>query len=365
MPIDRYYDFWLCNIPGIGYRKRKNLLEYFGSSREIFYGKRRAFEDIPSLTQKDREALAAGRDLEQLKREYEDMQKRGIHFVSCQDKGFPEKLKEVSEPPWGIFYRGRLPHGTLPAVAIVGARNASGEGRALAEKFGRELAANGIAVVSGMARGVDIAAQRGAMQAPGGRTYGVLGTGVDICYPGNHLETFMQIQSRGGVLSEFPLKTPPLPYHFPMRNRLISGLADGILVVEAREGSGSLITAELGLEQGKDIFVIPGSICSPLYQGGNELLKSGAFPVTKVRDILDGLGLFFDEDVVERKKKTNIMLETTEKIVYAILSLEPVSISGLVEETGLQPQEVLKNLVSLQEKALVREVGNHHYAIVL
>lgn len=363
--MDKYYDFWLCNLPGIGYRKRKRLLEYFGSPREIFYGRKEAFDEIPRLGQKDREAIFSGRSLDLVRREYEDMERRGIFFITREEAGFPEQFRQVSEPPHGIFYRGSLPSGTLPAVAIVGARNASGEGKALAEKFGRELAANGISVISGMARGVDIAAQRGAMQAPGGRTYGVLGTGVDICYPGNHLETFMEMQKRGGLLSEFPLKTPPLPYHFPMRNRLISGLSGGILVIEAKEGSGSLITAELGLEQGKEIFVVPGSICNPLYQGGNELLKSGACPVTKVQDILDGLGLFFDEDVVERKKKTNVMLETTEKIVYAILSLEPVSISRLVEETGLPPQEVLDILISLQKKKLVREMGSHRYAILL
>ncbi len=182
---------------------------------------------------------------------------------------------------------------------------------------------------------------------------------------GYNIGLYMDIQQNGGILSEQCPGEPPLPCYFPQRNRIISALSDVILVMEAREKSGSLITAELGLEQGKEIFVIPGSICNPLYQGGNELLKIGACPVTKVGDILDGLGLFFDEDVVERKKKTNVMLETTEKIVYAILSLEPVSISILVEETGLQPQEVLAALDSLQRRKLARETENRRYAIML
>lgn len=361
---EKIYDFWLCNIPEIGYQKRRYLLEYFGSGREIFYGKESVFEKIPNLRQKDRDAIFRDRNQDIVERKYEELERRGICFISRKENGFPEKLKHIAQPPHGIFYRGSLPGENIPAVAIVGARNASGEGKALAERFGRELAANGVSVISGLARGVDIAAQRGAMELPMGRTYGVLGTGVDICYPGNHLEYFMQMQKKGGVLSEFPLGVPPLPYHFPMRNRIISGLADGILVVEAKKGSGSLITAELGLEQGKEIFVIPGSICNPLYEGGNELLKSGAFPVTKAQDVLDGLGLFFDEDVIERKKKTNVLLETAEKIVYAILSLEPISISRLVEETGLEPQEVLKNLHSLQQKGLVKEMGNHRYSMI-
>lgn len=141
------------------------------------------------------------------------------------------------------------------------------------------------------------------MKAAHGRTYGVMGTGIDICYPREHIEFYMLMQENGGVISEFPLQTPALPYHFPMRNRIISGLSDGILVIEAGKGSGSLITAEIGLEQGRDIFVVPGNLMNPKYEGGNELLKNGAGLVTKVRDILDGLGLFYDSDVVERKKK--------------------------------------------------------------
>ena len=248
-------------------------------------------------------------------------------------------------------------------MAVVGAREASYEAKQIADKFGYELAENGIQVISGMARGVDIAAQRGAMKAANGRTYAVLGTGADICYPREHIEPYMMMQENGGVISEFPPGTPALPYNFPMRNRIISALSDGILVLEARKGSGSLITAEAGLEQGKEIFVVPGNILNPLYEGGNELLKNGAAPVTKVRDILDGLGLFFDEDVVERKKKSQVMLETPEKIVYAMLSLEPIHISHIAEKTNLELTSVMEILFSLQMKQLVQTVGNSYYAV--
>ena len=167
------------------------------------------------------------------------------------------------------------------------------------------------------------------------------------------------------MLSEYPPGTPSLPWHFPMRNRIISGISDGVLVVEARAGSGSLITAETALEQGRDIFVVPGNILDGRYEGGNELLKSGAFPVTKVQDILDGLGLFYEEDVTEQKKKNEVMLETVEKMVYANLSFEPVHISVLVERTSLKLQEVMEILLGLQLKKLVSAVGNSYFVLRL
>lgn len=165
------------------------------------------------------------------------------------------------------------------------------------------------------------------------------------------------------MISQFPLHTPAFPYNFPIRNGVISALADGVLVIEAGKKSGSLITAELALEQGKEIFVLPGNITNPQYEGSNELLKNGAIPVTSVLDILDGFGLFFDEDVVERKKKTQDMLETAEKMVYASLSLEPVHISEITEKTGIELSEVMEILFSLQMKQVVQTVGNNYFAI--
>ena len=362
---EKIYAFWLCNLQGIGNRKIDRLIEYFGSPEAVFYGKEPHFAQIQNLNQKDRERLAAKRSLDEVKKQYEDACRQGISFVYQKEEGYPEKLKQLEDMPYGIFYKGSLPSQTLPSVSVVGARNASYEGRQIADKFGYELAENGIQVISGMARGIDIAAQKGAMKASHGRTYGVMGTGADICYPREHIESYMLMQENGGVISEFPLQAPALPYHFPMRNRIISGLSDGILVIEAGKGSGSLITAEIGLEQGRDIFVVPGNLMNPKYEGGNELLKNGAGLVTKVRDILDGLGIFYDSDVVERKKKINVMLETTEKIVYASLSLEPVHISQIAEKTGIEFASVMEILFSLQRKQLVQTVGNNYFAIKL
>lgn len=362
---EKMFDFWLCNITGIGNRKIKSLLEYFGSPEGVFLAKRQQLCQIGNLREKDREQILSCQNTEQLKRQYEQLQKKGIHFLSVREKEYPEKLCCLSDAPYGLYYKGRLPCSFAPSIAVVGAREASFEGKSLAEKFGRELAENGIQVISGMAKGIDISAQRGVLKTKRGRTYGVLGTGIDICYPRQHIEEYMMMQENGGVLSEFPLQTPPLPYHFPMRNRLISAFSDGILVMEAGRGSGSLITAEQGLEQGKEIFVIPGNIMNPKYDGSNELLKNGAVLVTSVRDILDGLGLFFDDDVIERKKKSEVMLETSEKIVYAMLSLEPVHLAQITEETGMELSCVMEVLLSLQIKNLVQAIGNNYFMIKL
>lgn len=357
--------FWLSSIPGIGPKKIQALLFHFGDLEEIFRLEDKMLGEISCLRERDRQLLQQRRDYTYWKERLEKIQQRGIYFVWKGEKTYPKRLKEIADAPFGLYVRGELPENNKPSVAIVGARQVSREGRELARKFGRELAENGVQVISGLARGVDVHAQRGAMEMPAGRTFGVLGTGIDICYPREHIETYMQIQKQGGLISEYAPGTPGLSSNFPMRNRIISGLSDGILVIEAHKKSGSLITVEAGVEQGKEIFVIPGSIIDPAYQGSNSLLQAGACLVTRVRDILDGMGVFVDEDVSTCKKKNEVMLETPEKIVYAILGLDPVHISEIVERTGFSVMEVMDSLYLLEKKGLISMVGNHYYAVRL
>ncbi|CDE69133.1 DNA-processing protein DprA [Jutongia huaianensis] len=359
------YEFWLSSIPGIGCRKIKALLERFGAPEDIFRLKREQLQEISSLRTKDIETLMASRNTDQIQKDWEELCKKEIHFTSLSHPDYPDKLKHIPDPPYSLFYKGSLPAGDIPSVAVVGARNVSHAGLETARQFGRELAENGIAVVSGLARGVDVTAQNGVLTVAGGRTYGVLGCGIDRCYPENHIESYMLMQENGGVISEFCPGMLPYPANFPMRNRIISGLSDGILVIEAGKKSGSLITAELGLDQGKEVFVVPGDIYNPCYIGSNQLIQSGAALVTKTRDILDGLGIFMDEDASVRKKKCEVMLETSEKIVYSYLGLEPIHISELVRISGLSVQRTVNLLLSMELKGVVRQVGNQYYAIVL
>lgn len=362
---EQIYAVWLSGLIGIGFQKINKLVEALGSLEAVFRVSEKSLEALEILPEKDRKRLINSRNLDKIKYRYDKMKKAGIGYTYYWQEDYPQALKHLSSPPFGLFYKGHLPLEQQRSVAVVGARNASHAGKETALRLGRELAENGIAVVSGLARGVDISSQRGVLQVAGGRTYGILGCGIDRCYPDSHIESYMMMQEQGGVLSEFPPGTAPLPYYFPMRNRIISGLADAVLVIEAGKKSGSLITAEMGLEQGKDIFVVPGDIYDPAYEGSNQLIQNGAALITKTRDILDGLGVFLDEDVSVRKKKNEVMLETTEKIVYSYLSLEPIHLSEIVRISGFPVQKVMELLVSMELKGLVKDVGNHYYAIVL
>lgn len=357
--------YWLANQPGIGRKKIQILWDYFGSIEEIFFSKEHTLQQVPGISDREQKILQQDREYPFWQEKLCCLQQRGIRFIWQKDPEYPARLSRIPDPPFALYVRGEIPDNDKPAVAIVGSRNASHEGLEIARKFGRELSENGIRIISGLARGIDVTAQRGALEIPVGRTYGVLGTGIDICYPRNHIETYMQIIHQGGLISEYAPGIQGRAGMFAVRNRIISGLADGILVIEAGENSGSLITAETGLDQGREIFVVPGSILNPSYLGSNRLLQEGACFVTQVRDILDGLGIFYDEDVSLKKKKIELMLETPEKIVYAILGFDPVHISIIAERTGIAVTDVMEALVTLEQKKLIRMVGGHYYAITL
>ena len=207
-------------------------------------------------------------------------------YIRRTDEEFPEKLRQIKNPPEGIYVRGQLPAEDKPTVAIIGARRCSTYGREMAEWFAGELAAAGVQVVSGMAAGVDGIAQRASLRA-GGRSFGVLGCGTDICYPTDNRDLYETLQKCGGILSEYAPGTPPDAFHFPMRNRIISGISDAVLVVEAKERSGTLITVDFALEQGREVFVLPGRITDSLSAGCNRLLRQGAGIALSPKDILE------------------------------------------------------------------------------
>ena len=232
----------------------------------------------------------------------EELAQAGISFVSALEEGFPDKLREIPDPPFGIYYKGKMPGETEPAAAIIGARLASGYGREQARRFGRQISARGIAVISGMARGIDGIAQKAALDA-GGKSYAVLGCGVDICYPEENRELYERLQQQGGVLSEYPPGMQPIAKLFPPRNRIISGLSDLVLVIEARKRSGTLITVDMALEQGREVYALPGRVSDALSDGCNRLIRQGAGPATCPQDILEyffGTGSEEDSEV-ERK----------------------------------------------------------------
>lgn len=352
------YWFWICSIIEIGPAVIDKLLAYFGDLEHIFMADASVLETLDlgrGYGAKARAALIHSRNEAEIAKSYAAMKARGASFVSIEEVEYPKVLKHIEGAPKGLFYRGQLPSEVAPAIAIVGGRQSSAYGRTMAECFGRSLGASGVSVISGLARGIDGFAHSGALKG-GGYTLGVLGCGVDICYPRENFTLYMEIQRQGCLLSEFPLGTPPLSRNFPMRNRIISGLADGILVIEARKKSGSLITADFGLEQGKDIFVIPGRGDDPLCEGCNNLIKQGAHLVTNPEEILESYHIH-----VKETKKNNKALAKTEELVYDSISLTPKSFGDLLKDVPLTQGELANTLVSLELLGHIKQVGKGYY----
>ena len=279
-----------------------------------------------------------------------------IRFVRKEDEAYPGRLRPYAGMPGKIYVRGRLPEEGRPAVAIVGARRSTPYGNGTARTFAKELAAAGVQIISGMAWGIDGMAHEGALEA-GGDTYAVLGCGVDICYPFGHRGLYERLIREGGVLSEQPPGMPPKSGHFPARNRIISALSDLVLVVEAGEKSGALITADLALEQGKDVYAVPGRVGDVQSRGCLNLIRQGAGLADSPDTILDVLGV----SPAGNREPTKILLAKEENIVYSWICLQPVSLEMLVQKTGMPAGKVLSILVSLELKGCIRQIQKNEY----
>lgn len=280
--------------------------------------------------------------------------------IAAQDREYPERLGKLTGMPKKLYVKGRMPRDELPAIAIVGARMCSSYGRVQAYQYARYFSRAGIQVISGLAMGIDLEAHKGAMDG-GTPTFAVLGSGPDLCYPAANRTYYRKIQEMGGgILSEYPARTPPAAWHFPARNRIISGLADVVLVIEAREKSGALITVDFALEQGKSVYALPGPVDSPLSLGCHKLLRDGAGVAFSPEEVLKE----WDPDTYKvdtTGKKTKIRLATEWDLVYSNLDLQPRSLESLAVSLDMPVAKVLKILADLEIKGLIREVGKNYY----
>ena len=365
MPV-AYYEYWLSQIPYIGSATIQKLLSRYGTPEQIYRASAAELAEDKLLTGRQLTSLErsrCGQALHKIDRDLELMKRQKIRLITSGSSEYPESLRHIANPPYSLFVKGRLPDPDRPCLAVVGGRTTSYAARSFAAKIGRELAEHGIGVVSGLARGIDVAAQQGVLSIPGGVTYGILGCGIDQCYPEENMEPYMLMQQQGGVISEFAPGVRPVAANFPMRNRLISGLSRGILVIGARENSGSLITVSHALEEGKDIFVVPGNVWDPGFEASNRLLKEGAVPVTGIRDILDGMGIFVDEDISSTKDRVVKNLTGEEARIYELLGLSPVHISQICEALQMSVPQVLQVIHGLLGRGIVREEGNHYYTV--
>lgn len=276
---------WLTTLKGLSLQGQKAALSYFGSPREAFLAGQGAISQVPGLSPQERDALDR-KDLRMAEGVMEDCERNAISILTFDDPRYPWRLKNIDTPPLVLYYQGEfLPFDDLPVVTVVGARAASGYGLTSARKLGSQLGASGATVVSGAAKGIDSQALEGAL-SQGAKVAAVLGNGLDVIYPTESKRLYEEVRRHGCLLSEFTPGTRPLAWNFPQRNRIMSGLSLGVLVIEATKKSGSLITATLALEQGRDVFAIPGNIDLPACEGSNALIQEGAGLVTCGWDIL-------------------------------------------------------------------------------
>lgn len=297
-----------------------------------------------------------------LSAEMQKLDRVGAHFITHDEDAYPPLLKQLPDAPIILYVRGTLLPDDQRALAIVGTRKATSYGRDAAYRLARELAAQGVTIISGLAHGIDAAAHQGALDG-GGRTIAVLGCGVDRIYPADHRALAARIIQNGALVSEFPLGSAPDAHHFPRRNRIISGLSLGVLIVEAPHKSGAIITASAAAEQGREVFAVPGSIFSPASAGANRLIQDGAKLVLTVDDILDELQLI--SRYVETRKVAEKVAPANEeeRLILDMLGAEPTHVDDLVRRCGLPVATVNSTLAILELKGLARAVGVMQYCL--
>jgi len=344
-------------VPGVGPATARALVERLGSARAFFSTSSAGLDalGVPRAAIDARDgALRAARD------EAARAGAAGTTLLTLADACYPALLREIADPPLWLAVRGELAGDDDVAVAIVGARRASEYGKRIAEELGRGLAQAGVTVVSGLATGVDAAAHRGAL-AGGGRTVGVLGTGVDRVYPTWHATLARDVAARGALVTEFPFGTPPLAANFPRRNRIISGLTRGTIVVEAAEESGSLVTARHALAQGREVFAVPGPVGPALHRGPHRLIQEGATLVTRVEDVLDALAPALRARLATARAEAAVVdLSPAERTVLAALA-DGAQVDDVIRRVALPPAAALETLLALELRGLVRQLPGKRF----
>ena len=354
----KVYACWLDTIYWISSQSKYRLLEAAEGIQEIYHMPEQQVQAV--MGKRGCERFMQHRERFEPEAVWNYLARQGISYTYCQAADFPRRLTEIPDPPFGLFYKGRLPSDTMPAVAVIGARKCSEYGRCMAEQFAAGFAARGINVISGMAMGIDGISQSAALKA-GGSSYAVLGGGVDIVYPRTNETLYAQLVRQGGVLSEYPPRLAPRPSLFPPRNRIISALSDVVLVVEAREKSGTLITVDMALEQGREVYTIPGRCTDSLSMGCNRLLRQGALVATAPEDIIEDQRweslLTKTPDSKAPAKASAVKLSPAAQEVYSALDMLPSTQDEIVTKLRAQKSictipQICQGLVELELKGL-------------
>jgi DNA processing protein len=358
---DLYYWIALRLVFGVGNVNYKNLIYRFGAPENVFQADPRDIAAVEGVSGKAIEAIRQFKPSKDIDSELEHIHNKNIAVITLTDPAYPANLKNIYDPPPFLYVRGTITPQDDTAVAIVGSRVASDYGSTATERISRELAHAGITIVSGMARGIDSTAHHGALSARG-RTFAVLGSGIDIIYPPENRQLYASIAEHGAVFSEFPMGTKPHAYNFPARNRIISGLSLGVLVVEASLNSGSLITAQLALEQGRDVFAVPGNVHSYKSKGTHKLLKEGAKLVESAQDILEEIrGDVPAQHHTQQNTAADAEMSAECRTVYHVLTEEPLHIDEVILKTGFSSSHVSSLLLELELNGMVKQVPGKRF----
>lgn len=375
---ERYWWIGLNCVPGVGSITSKRLIEAFGTPKHVFSASQGELRSVDGVGGELARRIATFPVEEVLEREVAAVERAGITLCTLHDEDYPPQLATLYDPPPVLYVRGALMASDALAIAVVGSRRPTAYGRSMAERLAGELASLGFTVVSGLARGIDGLAHQAALSA-GGRTLAVYGNGIDLIFPSEHRSLADAIAERGALISEFPMGTPPVAHNFPRRNRIIAGLALGTVVVEAAAKSGSLITARCAMEQGREVFAVPGQVITGSSRGAHRLIKQGATLVEGVEDIIDALPLHFRAMLEEAQAAEGVStsepepasvlvppaprVSASERALLALIQEEPRPIDRMIEESGLAPSAVSGLLVQLELKGLVARGPDSCYGL--
>ena len=354
--------FWIGFnlVKGIGAARLRALLDYFGDLQLAWQAPIDALQ-AAGLSPRLAEAVSNTRNSLSLEQVWDRILTQGITVLTWEDENYPRLLKEIDQPPPVLYVRGEVLTDDEWAVAVVGTRRITSYGRQVTVEIGAALARSGVTVVSGLARGIDAAAHQSALDA-GGRTLAVLGSGVDRIYPPEHRRMAEQIVTQGAVISDYPPGTPPEAANFPPRNRIISGLARAVIVVEAGRRSGALITATFAAEQGREVFAVPGNITAPQSKGTNYLIQQGARPLLEIKDVLETLDMAMVNE--QRSARAVLPTDAIEAQIYAVLGQEPVHVDEIRARANISIEKVSAALAMMELKGMVRQVGGMNYVAV-
>ena len=370
-----HYLGWLALAltPGLGARMAGTLLREFGGPDAIFNASLTALEaqHLPAAVA---QAINSRQPLSAASKELALAQAAKCRLLTWDEPEYPQLLKEIYDPPPLLYVKGNAELLNRHSIAIVGTRRPTPYGNQMAERLGRDLADHGLVVVSGLARGIDSSAHKGALSSSRGSTVGVLGCGIDVIYPKENRKIFAEIEERGAIISEFPMGTFPAPQNFPIRNRMIAGMARGVVVVEGAQYSGSLITARLAMESSREVFAVPGNVTQPVSFGPHQLIKQGAKLVTSWEDVIEELPTPVRAELVpvdtassaERASLAEQSLGPGERALYALLQMDAARhVDELVESSGLSSSEVLSALFELEMKGLVQQLPGKQFLKVM